>query len=649
MRHCMRWAILLMLTIWSASAWAGYTFNTGTTSKIVTVRMYQTDGTPDTGLAFGDMTIAYVRNEDATDVDVTEQTMTLGTWASGGFIEVDATNSPGVYQFGLVDASLADGAESVEYTFAASGALTRGLTIQLIDVDLRAGTKVDADVIDWTGTAVAAPATAGYVYATIKDGTGTGEIDTLSGSVVNVDLVDLATTTTSVTDQVTADVTAISGDSTAANNLELQYDTNGLSGPTFPGTQAQVTDNTVLIESQRGAHTMQGNIYYVDPVNGNDTTGDGTRLLPYATIQAAHDDLVTAANHDVIWLVAGNTSSPTTHTVAAITTISKSYTFVRGPGRDFLVTRTGAGDTINVTGDGVELSGFRVETAATGSGDGVEVLGADFAKVSNCWFTSIRGDAIKLSDAEYCQVVKNKVGSAGVGGASSGIEINAGTGNSSFNVISGNSVFDITGDGILITDAGGGNTITHTFVKANVVSDCTGTGINTSGSNVSETILLLNTSRQNTSADYADTATNTTAENNEQWAKHSIATELRLAELDAGNLPTDVAAVPTAVENRTEMDSNSTQIAAILLDTGTTLPATIAALENLSGAEVLALVIDGAVDLETALKRILSVVANDVDHSGTTTITSPYRNSADDATVVTHTTTNLGTNRAAAF
>jgi len=36
------------------------------------------------------------------------------------------------------------------------------------------------------------------------------------------------------------DVTKISGDATAADNLELQYDTTGLTGDTFPSTQAQV-------------------------------------------------------------------------------------------------------------------------------------------------------------------------------------------------------------------------------------------------------------------------------------------------------------------------------------------------------------------------------------------------------------------------
>lgn len=41
------------------------------------------------------------------------------------------------------------------------------------------------DVTKWSGTAVASPDTAGYPKVTIKDGTGTGEIDTDAGSVTS--------------------------------------------------------------------------------------------------------------------------------------------------------------------------------------------------------------------------------------------------------------------------------------------------------------------------------------------------------------------------------------------------------------------------------------------------------------------------------
>ena len=41
--------------------------------------------------------------------------------------------------------------------------------------------------------------------------------------------------------------------------------------------------------------------------------------------------------------------------------------------------------------------------------------------------------------------------------------------------------------------------------------------------------------------------------NNQQWAKDTVATEARLAELDGANLPADIAALPTAAEVNAEV------------------------------------------------------------------------------------------------
>lgn len=65
-----------------------------------------------------------------------------------------------------------------------------------------------ADVTKWNGTAVATPDTAGYPVVTIKDGTGQGELNITSG------VVD-------------ANAVQVSGDSTAADNLESDYDGTG--------------------------------------------------------------------------------------------------------------------------------------------------------------------------------------------------------------------------------------------------------------------------------------------------------------------------------------------------------------------------------------------------------------------------------------
>jgi hypothetical protein len=75
-----------------------------------------------TGLTYADLTkVSYAREKAAADVAVTPATMTVGTWVSGGFIEIDATNCPGLYQFGLPDAALLQGAGFVDFVFYIAG------------------------------------------------------------------------------------------------------------------------------------------------------------------------------------------------------------------------------------------------------------------------------------------------------------------------------------------------------------------------------------------------------------------------------------------------------------------------------------------------------------------------------------------------
>jgi hypothetical protein len=81
--------------------------------------------------------------------------------------------------------------------------------------------------------------------------TGSNYVVTLTGAVVDTRSVNAVLATFSIenrymrgTDSAAlatgVNVTQISGDSTAADNLESQYDTTGLNGDTFPATQAQL-------------------------------------------------------------------------------------------------------------------------------------------------------------------------------------------------------------------------------------------------------------------------------------------------------------------------------------------------------------------------------------------------------------------------
>jgi len=118
----------------------------GTTSQILEIFVQdssQTDGRGLTGLVFNSASLAcyYKRNTATGSTSVTLATITtLGTWATGGFKEVDSTNMPGVYEFDPPNAALASGADSVVF-------ILRGATNMapvLVEIELTGTNNQDA-------------------------------------------------------------------------------------------------------------------------------------------------------------------------------------------------------------------------------------------------------------------------------------------------------------------------------------------------------------------------------------------------------------------------------------------------------------------------------------------------------------------------
>jgi hypothetical protein len=105
----------------------------GTTSQIIQVSIANSStGAGLTGLAYNTSgLIAYYKRNSATaSVAISLATMTLGTWATGGFKEVDATHMPGLYEIGIPNAALVSGADLLAITLqgAASMASRGGMT-----------------------------------------------------------------------------------------------------------------------------------------------------------------------------------------------------------------------------------------------------------------------------------------------------------------------------------------------------------------------------------------------------------------------------------------------------------------------------------------------------------------------------------------
>jgi len=92
-----------------------------------------------TGLAYNSsgLTCYYVRSlGSSTVVSLATQTVT-GSWASSGFVEVDATNQAGIYRLDPPDAALASGADFVTfYLKGATDMMPVVLSIELLDVNV---------------------------------------------------------------------------------------------------------------------------------------------------------------------------------------------------------------------------------------------------------------------------------------------------------------------------------------------------------------------------------------------------------------------------------------------------------------------------------------------------------------------------------
>jgi hypothetical protein len=97
-----------------------------------------TTGAGKTGIAFNasGLTAYYVRpGGSATAITLATQTVT-GTWSSGGWVEVDATNLPGIYRFDIPNAVFATGVDhAVVMLKGASGMAPVSLEYQLTGFD----------------------------------------------------------------------------------------------------------------------------------------------------------------------------------------------------------------------------------------------------------------------------------------------------------------------------------------------------------------------------------------------------------------------------------------------------------------------------------------------------------------------------------
>ena len=155
----------------------------GTGSKLLDIFIQDSSSTTGaglTGLVYNSagLTAYYYREGTASAVAITLATMTLGTWATGGFVVIDGTNMPGCYQIGIPDAALLTGANSILVILkGATNMAPLVLEIQLTDVDVYDAVRGGMTSLPASGTLAVNPTLAavthtGAVIPTVSTLTG---------------------------------------------------------------------------------------------------------------------------------------------------------------------------------------------------------------------------------------------------------------------------------------------------------------------------------------------------------------------------------------------------------------------------------------------------------------------------------------------
>jgi hypothetical protein len=188
-----------------------------------------TTGAGKTGIAYNAASIKayYVRpGASATLITLATQTVT-GAFSSGGWVEVDSTNMPGVYRFDVPDAVFAAGAEKAIVMISGAS----GMAPVVMEYDLTAYDPYDTVRLGLTAIPNVASGSAG---ALITSGTGTAQLSVSSGLVTLAPVTHTGATiptVTAVTNRVTANTDQLAGQTvTAANAVTFPSIVSSLTG-----------------------------------------------------------------------------------------------------------------------------------------------------------------------------------------------------------------------------------------------------------------------------------------------------------------------------------------------------------------------------------------------------------------------------------
>src|SRR3990170_6575732 len=155
-----------------------------------------------------------------------------------------------------------------------------------------------------------------------------------------------------------------------------------------------------LVESLRGRPASVGDIWYWDPTNGSDTNDGTTPSAAVETFARAQILASTGRPDNIIFALA---------TAGGITTVTEKITIstpnikLRGPGYTFKFDPGATGNTVTISANNVEFSGFYVTTETGGTDNGIVVTG-DNTLIKDVWVNGTTSNGISVSGSSRATI-----------------------------------------------------------------------------------------------------------------------------------------------------------------------------------------------------------------------------------------------------
>lgn len=265
-----------------------------------------------------------------------------------------------------------------------------------------------------------------------------------------------------------------------------------------PDTSNENINIKYLLASLGNTQRALGDIFYWDPVSGNDSNTGLTPASAVQTFAKAHTLVTTGAN-DIIFCLASDSSGITT--VTETITITKNNVKLRGPGYIFqMIPNSTVADTVVISADNVEVSGVFVSTANSGSRNAITITG-DSAFVKDSWISSARGHGVSISSSKLSILRSLVIEHSGGSGTGNGVHLSD---NATKTVISKCIIFDNV-NGVFFSGSG----ITDNVIENNLIYKHSEYGIEVGSGVARTTVRSGNTFNKNTSGNVHDLGTDT--------------------------------------------------------------------------------------------------------------------------------------------